>query len=467
MEQKDKKLTTWIVIIAAILLISCFILSACAAGLYFFTKTDAESMIGNILRGKNKDNAEEETITITPESSSETEIPDNGNLLTPAQQKIIETAQKIRGLSAKSEFTPVYRNKEELRQYLIDKMYEDTDKQDFIDEHDLLTLLGFIPDDLDLEKFYLDFYSEQIAGFYDHESKEMFLIEGDTEMQNNRTLAHEFTHFLQFDNFDFEGKMNYTDETCETDSEYCLAVEALIEGDATLTEALLSNEKDLNLEKDVSDASSTSNYDAAPKYYQEYLVFPYTYGFDFVYDAYLSGGFDAVDKLYKNPPVSVEQIMHPKRYPDDQPVPILVEPFQNMISKSCELVFDNTLNEADLLWLLNSGYDEAWRLSDSTAQKAAEGWGGGHFQFARCGGKPMFFSKIIWDTKQDADQFTGALTDYNDLRWTSEKGNSFWTGMDGEKIDLIQQADLVYFLISPDTFDSAPLLDLINGGEAM
>ena len=240
-----------------------------------------------------------------------------------------------------------------------------------------------------------------------------------------------------------------------------------MEGDATLTEVLLSNEKDLDLVKDVPDASSTSNYDTAPKYYQEYLVFPYTYGFDFVYDTYISGGFDAVNELYKNPPVSVEQIMHPERYPDDQPVPILIEPFQNKISESCELVFDNTLNEADLLWLLNSGYDKAWRLSDNTAKKAAEGWGGGAFQFARCGGEPIFFSKIIWDTKQDADQFTAALTDYNNLRWASEKGNSFWTGTDGEKIDLIQQDDIVYFMISPESFDTAPLLDLINGGEAM
>ena len=119
------------------------------------------------------------------------------------------------GLSAKSEFTPVFKDKEELRQYLIDKMYEDSDKQDFVDEHDLLVLLGFIPNDLDLEKFYLDFYSEQIAGFYDDGSKEMFLIEGDTEKQNSLTLAHEFTHFLQFDNFDFEGALNYSDETCE------------------------------------------------------------------------------------------------------------------------------------------------------------------------------------------------------------------------------------------------------------
>ena len=96
MEQKDKKLTIWIIIIAAVLLISCFCLSACAAGLYFFTKIDTESMIGNFFN-RNNDAAKEEAITVTPESASETEIPSDGNLLTPAQQKIIETAQKIRG----------------------------------------------------------------------------------------------------------------------------------------------------------------------------------------------------------------------------------------------------------------------------------------------------------------------------------------------------------------------------------
>ena len=462
MENKQKKTTLWIVVIAAILLIGCMCLSACAAGLYFFLKAEPESMLQNLFN-----TADDDSKRISTDQTEEPEQDTSSNFLTPAQLKIIEAAQKIRGLSTQNDFSPVYKNKEDLRQYLIDQMHKNTTKQSITDEHDLLAILGFIPPDFDLEKFYLNFYTEQIAGFYEHESGEMFLVKDGTEKENSLTLAHEFIHYLQFDNFDKDGKLNYDKESCETDSEYCLSLEAVMEGDATLMETLLTRQKDLDLQKDEIVESVSKNFENAPKYFQEYLMFPYSYGFNFVYSFYIKEGFPAVDRLYANPPVSIEQIMHPDRYPDEQPTPILMEPFQDKIAEGCELVFNNTLNEADLLWLLNSGYDEKWRLSDATAQEAANGWGGGHFQFARCDGKPLFFSKIIWDTKKDADEFTEALSEYNRLRWNPGNVDAAWTGNNNETIDVIQQEDIVYFMIRPDTFQNNSLLELIQSGSSL
>ncbi|NMB94865.1 MAG: hypothetical protein GYA26_11640 [Flexilinea flocculi] len=462
MGNNQKKTTLWIVVIAAILLIGCMCLSACAAGLFIFLKAEPQSMLENIFNNADDDNKQN--------SADQTEEPEQDtsfNTLTPGQMKIIETAQKIRELSTQNDFSPVYKTKEDLRKTLIEQLHKNTSKQDLVDEHDLLTILGFIPQDFDLEKFYLDFYAEQIAGFYDHESGEMILVKDGTEKENSLTLAHEFIHYLQFDNFDMEGKLNYNKQSCETDSEYCLSLEAVMEGDATLMETLLTRQKDLDLQKDEIDESVSKNFENAPKYFQEYLMFPYSYGFNFVYSFYIKDGFPAVDRLYSNPPVSIEQIMHPDRYPDEKPTPILMEPFQDEIAKGCELIFDNTLNEADLLWLLNSGYEEKWRLSDKTAQEAADGWGGGHFQFARCDEKPMFFSKTTWDSKKDADEFTKALSDYNQLRWNPGDADATWTGNNNETIDVIQQEDVVYFMIRPDTFQNNSLLELIRSGSSL
>jgi hypothetical protein len=45
MGNNQKKTTLWIVVIAAILLIGCMCLSACAAGLFIFLKAEPQSML--------------------------------------------------------------------------------------------------------------------------------------------------------------------------------------------------------------------------------------------------------------------------------------------------------------------------------------------------------------------------------------------------------------------------------------
>ena len=50
------------------------------------------------------------------------------------------------------------------------------------------------------------------------------------------TYAHEYAHVLQDQVYDFEDGLQYTDESCEANSERCAGIQALIEGDAVLSE---------------------------------------------------------------------------------------------------------------------------------------------------------------------------------------------------------------------------------------
>ena len=453
MEKNNKNLTIVIVIIAIIALISCIVISCITAGLYLFTTREKQS--------------EEVEVLTEPATKGENPLPNdsenielNSQTITDSQRKIIEKAEEIRGLSAKGDFNLVFKTQEQLREQLINDLLEDTTEQDFQDETDLMTLLGFIPDGMDLKSFYLDFYSEQIAGFYDTEENRMYLIDGGSATENSLTLAHEYTHFLQFDHFDL-------DNTCEDNGEDCLIMDAVLEGDATLTETMLSAEPDLGLYQETSSDPETSVFDSAPKYYQNYLLFPYQYGYDFVARFYQQGRFDAVNELYNTPPESIEQVMHPEKYLQDKPIDVLFDPFQDLIAESCELVSDNVLNEADILWLLNSAYDENWRLPDRTAKQAAEGWGGGSFQFARCDGEPIFFAKTVWDSKNDASQLYSSLEKYNDQRWTASDRDQYWQGKDGEQIFIEQQDDIVYLMIASESFDAQQLINLVQSGQSL
>jgi hypothetical protein len=69
----------------------------------------------------------------------------------------------------------------------------------------ILSLLGLLPPDFDLKNFYNQLYSEQIAGFYDSETGEIYVVKGETfGISEKMTYAHEFTHVLQDQTFGFE-----------------------------------------------------------------------------------------------------------------------------------------------------------------------------------------------------------------------------------------------------------------------
>ena len=477
MDDKNKKNTTIIIIIIAILvLFGCLLVSCCAGSLYVFMKSNPEDVSDTLFPKDNEiqNQPTEQPVEATqqPEDDTEKEETDTegktNSALTQQQEKIIKRAEKLRGLSGEP-LAPTYKTKDELRDFMTKDLYDDTSETEFEDERDLLSLLAFVPKDFDLEAFYLDMYTEQIAGFYDQDTNEMVLVDGGSEIQNSLTLAHEYTHYLQFNNFDMDGELRYNDKACEEDPEHCLVMSALTEGDATLLESLLRNESDLglkNLYDTNTDDGSTSFYDTMPKYFQENLYFPYDYGFDFVYSYYLRGGYTQVDKLYQTPPESIEQIMHPQKYLKDKPVTVDIAPFVKQIEKKCQLGYENVLNEADILFALSAAYDEGWRLSEKEAKTASEGWGGGEFQFARYEGQGIFFGKTVWDTEKDAEEFNKFLTKYANLRWD----NTDETGVfekDGQRCNIIQQNDLVFWIISPENYDISELTDMINQGSAL
>jgi hypothetical protein len=181
--------------------------------------------------------------------------------------------------------------------------------------------------DFDLYNFYLDLYSEQIAGFYDQEIKEMFIVQdNDFAGPERLTYAHEYVHALQDQQYDIENGLRFNDDACESDSERCAAVQSLLEGDASLTEAhWLSNFATLEDQKDLADFYNELKspvFDRAPAFMQEDFLFPYQQGQKFVEALFDLGGWEFVNQAYENPPVSTEQILHPEMYPDNSPVTV-------------------------------------------------------------------------------------------------------------------------------------------------
>lgn len=496
--KKNNNKTIAIVVIAALVLIACCLLSCCAGSLFLLSKVDSEELIEIINSNpaltqpsapQEKEKkpvitapteeavpeteaeevsapVEEETAAVGSEEKADAEKPAaDPSELTEAQLKIIEEAETVRGLSSPMKFAPVYKTKDEIREYYSNEFYGMLEDEEFQNELGLMHILGFVPEDFDVKQFYIDLYTEQIAGFYDPETNDMYLVTGLSEQENNDTLAHEYTHFLQYNDPKIGEIMKSADELCKEDGEVCLIINALSEGDATLTETLMS---DRHHEHETTEEAETDSdiFDNAPKYYQEDLVWSYVYGLDFVWYQYLKGGFDRINEIYENLPTSVEQILHPEKYGKDEPVDINIDVFHNVIEKAGKIIAETTLNEYDIYEIFASGYEEKWRLEDRKARTASEGWGGGSYIYGEIDGSPLLFSKTAWDSTADAKEAEAAFRTYNGLRFERD-GNDSWKDSDGSSVYLIRQNDVVYWMILPENFEADKILDLINLGSAL
>lgn len=342
-----------------------------------------------------------------------------------AQMDLIQTQViALRGLEPSASISRTLLSPEELRENVINDFLADYTPEEAARDARVLVALGLLPEGFDLIDFYLELYSEQIAGYYDDEVQSMYVVQGEAFTGVERsTYAHEYVHVLQDQVFDFDQGMNYNDDSCEADSERCAGIQALIEGDASLTELnwfrQFASEQDLQDILDFYNTYESPVYDSAPDYMQQDFMFPYEKGQAFVQKLYDNGGYAAVDAAYTNVPVSTEQILHPEKYPDDKPVPVDLPDLANILGEGWVEVERNVMGEWYTYLILAHGYDASFRIDTKKAEKAVAGWGGDTYLVYRNENSDeiLFIMVNQFDTNRDLDEYVSSFVNYDELRW--------------------------------------------------
>ena len=170
--------------------------------------------------------------------------------------------------------------------------------------------------------------SESVAGYYHLEEEKLYVISDSPEFTplNLVTHAHETTHALQQQNFDIHA----TREALEGNSDASAAFTALIEGDASIVEAVYMIEFFTEEEQQLGPGgkpgrSVSDSLRNAPYVVRRLFFFPYLDGFTFVRDLLGIGGWDALNDAYENPPLSTEHILHIDRFlARDVPVEVVL-----------------------------------------------------------------------------------------------------------------------------------------------
>ncbi|MCH7663186.1 MAG: hypothetical protein IH859_04865 [Chloroflexi bacterium] len=355
---------------------------------------------------------------------------------------IEEQVMELRELQLDGPVLRILYSDEQLRERVINDFFSDYTPEEATLDATILALFGLVEPDTDLLAAYIELYSEGIAGFYDDETGEMVVVQGaGFGGVEHFAYAHEFAHVLQDQTYDFDDGLGYTHEACDEDGEFCIALQALIEGDASFTQfswfiEYATDEQRDDLFEFYSDFESPA-FEASPAYMQQDLLFPYTYGQEFVSYLYDRGGWTAVDSAYGNPPVSSEQILHPGRYPDDVPVRINLPDLLPVLGLDWELLEEDTLGEWFTFLMLAYGIDAQARLSEFRARDAAEGWGWDRYAVYLDSQtqKLVLVVQHVWDSEEDANEYAQAFQDYATARFgdpvSIESNKITWFAADG------------------------------------
>lgn len=378
-----------------------------------------------------------------------------------AMEEIERQVSELRGLSTSGEVVRAVLTPEQLHDRVINEFFEDYTPEEMQDDLQVLSAFGLLDADYDLYQLYVDLYSEQIAGYYDDETRAMYVIQAESFRGPERlTYAHEYVHALQDGVFGLRDGLNLDETYCEEHTEYCGAVTALIEGDASLSEQFwlfeYSSNQDRREIQEFYQTYESPVYDTAPEFLRRDFLYPYQQGLTFVQTLYEEGGWPAVDEAYRDPPVTTEQILHPEQYPADTPIEVDLPDLQVVLGENWRQVDDNVLGEWYIYLVLATGRDPGARLSEEEASAAAAGWGGDRYEVYLNDqtGELVLAMDTRWDTARDAGEFWAAFERYGAARWGSPAESTAdrlaWDSSEDGRVVVQHSGDRVIWVVASD-----------------
>ncbi|HLZ26010.1 MAG TPA: hypothetical protein VKV73_01660 [Chloroflexota bacterium] len=341
--------------------------------------------------------------TLVPNPSSAT-VPNFrvGGADTATLQLIEDEVSGLRGLQPRTQVPLRFLDQPALQQYFVDRFNQDYLPSERESDQKLLATLGLISSTDSVTQILLDVLQEQVIGVYNPDDKVMYLVTSDNGQfgpEEKDTFAHEYTHALQDQYFD----LTALEPKHPPNDDRSLAVLALSEGDAVLMQRLWAQEK---LSQDeinqLGQGGADSKLFSAPAFLRDQLLFPYSDGFNFVRQIYQAGGgYAGVDDVFRDPPDSTAQILHPEKYrghvkPVDVSLPDLSA---GSLGDGWRKINSNVLGELDIRLILS-------QLTDSShGVRGSGGWSGDRWELLEKAGRQALVIESVWDTPDDANNF--------------------------------------------------------------
>lgn len=338
---------------------------------------------------------------VTREPTSSAGAPAAG----PAMRADAEVAEaldlvaRVRQLPVKAKVPGFLLNREELHREVERTLKDEAPDELIAGNTELLYALDIVGADFDLKSALTKMYGAQLAGFYDPDKDRMVLASDLSKDEQSLTLYHELVHALQDQHYDLAGELDWKPEQSDRQT----ALQALAEGDATL--AMLDVARAAAgmgpgdfpaefLQIDALLMQASPKLDGVPSFLVRAMVSPYADGLRFVGEIRKSGGWNAVNEVWRQRPISTEQILHPEKYlarEPVQPVPALAIP-----AGFGAPTFRDVMGEQGLKLLF-----EEWAPATAAAS-AATGWGGDRIAVAPSAAGNVVLWHLVFDDEDAA-----------------------------------------------------------------
>lgn len=362
------------------------------------------------------------TPTYTPAPSpTPSKVPDETGIWSQVQaarlfDQIAHQVETLRGLSPRAEVPLNFLDEHEMKAILRWLHDERAPGATVSEAAQPYTTLGLLPDAT------LEPYTPQAAGIYVPEQGQLYVAthRPESSADAQALLAHAYVHALQDQHFDLEAV-----ESRATTTDGALAIQALIEGDATLLTALYGYENpteadwahltDLivqaeRLSRPVSSSpreQENGNVLGQDEVWDRLLRFPNWEGRIFAEALFQDGDWEKINRAYTTPPRSTEQVLHPERYLDgpDYPTNVVVPRLDAALDEDWTMSLEDTVGEFIIGLYLNQ------TLPEERAWQGAEGWDGDKFIiWENEDGRRVLVWRTIWDDTTEAAEFERALS---------------------------------------------------------
>lgn len=311
-----------------------------------------------------------------------------------------------------------------MRKVLADQLRKEYPESEWPAMEKALKAFSMIPPKMNLRAVMNGLLEEQVVGLYDPDQKKLFVTDapaggsdllsglgGEDFQIGDVYILHEMVHALTDQRFDLLS-LPIQDKANE---DRASAARCVVEGDATwvmmryLYDALKVPAENRGQLDDVMFGMNLGRElmgSSIPAYLQENLLVAYLAGQALVKMAYERGGFDGVNRLYKNPPQSMEQVLHPDLYFSGSAPPVAIQllPPKALTAPGWKELGSGVWGEFNTRIIL-----QEWGVPEEEARRASEGWGGDAYKvYEGPGGALAFAWATVWDSDRDAGEFAKA-----------------------------------------------------------
>lgn len=332
--------------------------------------------------------------------------------------------------------------KTDVEKYMTGRMAKEEFTQRFAQAELSMKKLGFLPRDFNLRDFLVKSTGQQVAGYYDEETKTISLLNWVPFDQQQPILAHELTHALQDQNYDLHKWMMAglspakNKSSGDSNDDGATARKAVVEGQAMVVyvdyllapmHRSLADTPDLIYQMEepaVKAAIDSQTMHDAPMILRESGSFAYKGGLIFEGELLHKGGKDmAFGGAFARPPKNSHEVLHPDAYINNEKVArIAVPDLKQVLGGEYEVFDSGGIGELDVHALLKQ-YGERKGADDISSA-----WlGGAYVTYLRKGKSAdaatmadlalVYVSR--WKSPQAADRFAHFYTSAVAMRYSA------------------------------------------------